>query len=60
MTCDFMLAQLPTASVLFRLPNLPQMAWVDPWYGFQALSKGATHWVHFAEQFNQEFTFMIN
>ena len=25
-----------------HLPNFPHMAWVNPWYGFQALSKGAT------------------
>ena len=32
----------------FRLPKFPHMAWVNPWYGFQALSKGATRWVQFA------------
>ena len=59
MTGDFVPAQPLTASVQFCLPNFPHMAWINPWYGFQALSKGATHWVHFPGQFNQEFDFLI-
>ena len=59
MTCDFVPAQPPTASVVqFHLHNSPHMACVDLWYGFHALSKGVMRWVHFPGQFNLEFAFL--
>ena len=49
-----------TASTQFRLPNFPHMAWVNPWYGFQALPNSAAHRTDTQGRINHEITFMKN